>query len=416
MKIKIVGSGISGLAIANMLASEATDVQILEKDSKVGGLIGCDIEGGFLYHKVGGHVFNSKNDLVLEWFWSFFDKDTDFVKVKRNAKILLDGNLIGYPIENNLYQLPKELVKEVIGDLLDSDIKSESHSNFKDYLLNTFGRKLCELYFFPYNEKIWQCDLKMVSLDWLEGKLPMPDLTSIIMDNIFRKEEAAMVHSTFYYPKIGGSQFIADTLAGHLDIRYNCLVERIDFFGGILKVNGESVDKLIYTGKITDLPRILFTDDKTILNSLSSIEELNYHGTSNLLCECDCTDVSWLYLPEEDIKAHRIIYTGGFTPSNNGNSNRMSCTVEFSGKVSFNEMVSELSKLPGNLVPIAGNSEPYSYVIQDQFTRERVSRVKSELSRANVYLLGRFAEWEYFNMDTAIESAMRLVSELGFSN
>ena len=90
----------------------------------------------------------------------------------------------------------------------------------------------------------------------------------------------------------------------------------------------------------------------------------------------------------------------------------MSCTVEFSGDVSFAEMKSEITKLPGNLTPIAANSEPFSYVIQDENTRNKISLIKKELRKANIYLVGRFAEWEYFNMDAAIESASRLVQEL----
>jgi UDP-galactopyranose mutase len=46
---------------------------------------------GNLFHLVGGHVFNSKNETVLEWFWRFFDKDKEFVKASRNAKIFLNG-------------------------------------------------------------------------------------------------------------------------------------------------------------------------------------------------------------------------------------------------------------------------------------------------------------------------------------
>ena len=412
MKVKIVGSGISGLAAAHLISEKVSDVEVLERNSKPGGLIECSHEQGILYHKVGGHVFNSKNEKVLDWFWSFFDKDKDFIKVKRNAKILLDNVFVGYPIENNLFQLSENTVAEVIEDLLKSQSPDVSQSNFKDYLLTTFGHTLCELYFFPYNEKIWQCDLREVSLSWLSGKLPMPNLSNIIMNNIFRVEESEMVHSTFYYPREGGSQFIADTLAQNLNVSYETEVSEIRFFGGKLSVNSNYVDRLIYTGRINQLKDILRTDDPNILEALNEADNFNFHGTSNLLCECDHTDISWLYLPDSRVKAHRIIYTGGFAPSNNNTSGRMSCTVEFSGDVSFAEMKSEITKLPGNLTPIAANSEPFSYVIQDENTRNKISLIKKELRKANIYLVGRFAEWEYFNMDAAIESASRLVQEL----
>lgn len=50
-------------------------------------------------------------------------------------------------------------------------------------------------------------------LSWLEGKLPMPTLKEMIYNNMKHIEERDFVHSSFYYPQTGGSQFLADTLA-----------------------------------------------------------------------------------------------------------------------------------------------------------------------------------------------------------
>jgi protoporphyrinogen oxidase len=102
----VIGSGISGLSIGNML-SEQYNVKVLEKSDKIGGLIKCDRISGNLFHRVGGHVFNSKDQSVLDWFWKHFDRDNEFLQAVRNAKILMNGRLIGYPIENYLYQLPE---------------------------------------------------------------------------------------------------------------------------------------------------------------------------------------------------------------------------------------------------------------------------------------------------------------------
>src|SRR6187402_1562460 len=116
-KVVIVGSGISGLSIARML-QETHDVQVLEKTDEIGGLIKCKRVNGNLFHLVGGHVFNSRNQAVLDWFWHFFDKDQEFVKATRNARILLEDNYIGYPIENYIYQLSSDKINRITGDLL----------------------------------------------------------------------------------------------------------------------------------------------------------------------------------------------------------------------------------------------------------------------------------------------------------
>ena len=91
MKYAIVGAGIAGLSAARILMDKGHDVKIFESKSIPGGLISCDRVNGNLYHRVGGHVFNSKHKDVLDWFFSRFNKNTEFVKAKRNAKILLDN-------------------------------------------------------------------------------------------------------------------------------------------------------------------------------------------------------------------------------------------------------------------------------------------------------------------------------------
>ena len=44
--------------------------------------------------------------------------------------------------------------------------------------------------------------------------------------------------------------------------------------------------------------------------------------------------------------------------------------------------------------------------------REKIEAAKAKLKKDNIHLLGRFAEWEYYNMDKAIEASMALGKEL----
>jgi protoporphyrinogen oxidase len=411
-KIGIIGAGMSGISLANLLNDKAT-VQVFEKGGKVGGLIGCDRVEDILYHRVGGHVFNAKNKEVLNWFWSFFDKDQEFIQAKRFAKVFIEGKLVDYPIENSIYQLDREVAEKIIKDLLSLD-KNLKHNNFGDFLLNNFGSTLYEIYFKPYNKKIWNVDLTEVPLEWLEGKLPMPQVEAVITANILRGSEEEMVHSFFYYPVQGGSQFIIDRMSKNIDVVNNASIATISKAsnGKIVVDNEKELDKLIYTGDIRKLPSLL--DDAIGLAPYQErLNALKSNGTTNILCRCDATALSWMYIPEEYFKAHRIIYTGNFSEHNNDASGRRSCTVEFSNFVSVEDAKQELSKLPGNLEFVAYNYEPNSYVIQTKETRQLISEVKAVLEKSGIYLLGRFAEWEYYNMDKCIEAAMTLVAEIG---
>ena len=417
-KVIVIGSGISGLSISRML-TEDNEVEILERDELHGGLIKCKRIDGNLFHLVGGHVFNSRNTTVLDWFWKHFDVENEFIKANRNAKILMNDTLIGYPIENYLYQLPDQQLTTILNELLDklSDKVKDvnDYENFKDFLIGNFGEALYNTYFGPYNTKLWNTDLSKVPLQWLDGKLPMPKLREVIFSNVVKKEESTMVHATFYYPCKNGSQFIVDRLAEGLAINRSYDVQSIEYSEQKLSVNkgDKIVDSIVYCGDVRKLHTIVEIDNSELQHAMKDVSNLLSNGTSNVLCETDANDVSWLYLPEEKFKAHRIIYTGNFSDSNNGGTNRKTCVVEFSGKQERDDMIKELALLPGNLSPLAFNYEPNSYIIQEEGTREKISSLKELLKPYGIFLLGRFAEWEYYNMDKCIESAMDL-KELNF--
>jgi protoporphyrinogen oxidase len=409
LKIAVIGSGISGLSIAQLLHHDH-DITVYEKGNLAGGLIQCLRVKDCLFHKVGGHVFNAKNKEVLNWFWSFFDKDKEFVLAKRNAKILLDEQIIGYPIENYIYQLPKAIIEDILHDFaVLSKVGSKKADNFLEFIINRFGRTLSELYFIPYNEKVWATDLSKVPMGWLEGKLPMPDIDDIILKNILRQEETDMVHSSFYYPVEDGSQFIVNRLRKDLNIQFNSDFDAIEdslLFGKL------KFDKIVFCGDIRKLPLVM---QKILIKNninIDRLKKLKTNGTSNIFCETDETDISWLYLPGKLTKAHRIIYTGNFSETNNRGSNRKTCVVEFTGKISYEGMSDEIKKLPGNLIPLSHNYQENSYIIHDHDTHNLISEVKKILEEHNIYLLGRFAEWKYYNMDKAIEGAIHLAKRI----
>jgi protoporphyrinogen oxidase len=254
-KVAVIGGGLSGLSIAKCL-TDRYDVKVFEKESRPGGLIKCDRVNGNLYHIVGGHVFNSKRTDVLDWFWGFFNREAEFTKATRNAIISMgDGLKVGYPIENNIYQFSNDIITSFIQDVVSlAKDNTPEPLNFEEFLRYRFGDTLYNLYFKPYNEKVWRKDLKSVPLSWLEGKLPMPTINEMIFNNITHAQETKMVHSSFYYAKQNGSQFLVDRLAQGLNIVYNSEIVEISKQPVGWRVNNEEFDKVIFCGNIKHLP------------------------------------------------------------------------------------------------------------------------------------------------------------------
>ena len=410
-KIAVIGGGISGLGIAQRLKKQY-EITVFEADSRPGGLIKCDRVEGNLFHIVGGHIFNSRRQDVLDWFWNFFDCEKEFTKIPRNAVVSMpDGRLIMYPIENHIYQMSPEEMKAIIKDLIQiakSD-KGEPR-NFEEFLRTRFGDTLYKLYFQPYNEKVWRKDLTAVPLSWLAGKLPMPTVEEIILNNFNQVEEMNMVHSSFWYARKDGSQFIANRMAENLKVVYNSTITRIEKSGDKWSVGGDQFDKVIFCGNIKDFPAMV-TGSIDISGYEKSIEELDFHGTTVVFCEMENNPYSWIYMPGREHQSHRFICTGNYAASNNVEG-KTTTSLEFTDYISKEDIDEQIKKIPFSPKYITHKYTKYTYPIQFPTSREMISSLKSVAEKEGVYLLGRFAEWEYYNMDAALGAGLDLAKRI----
>lgn len=420
-KVAVIGAGVSGLSSAHFL-KECYQVVVFEKDDRPGGLIKCIRVNGSLFHTCGGHVFNSKRHDVLDWFWSKFHRDEDFRKTDRNSFVFMDKNgtsldydNIPYPIENHVYLFDDATQKAFYEDLEEIDkvkglnAKFTDYDSFGDFLRWRFGKTLYKLYFQPYNEKVWRKDLTTVPMSWMEGKLPMPTTQEMRDNNANKVEEKDFVHSTFWYEKNNGSQYIADKLAEGLDIRYNAVVESIEYQNGKWNVCGEEFDKVVFCGNIKDMAKII--KGVSIDTFKAPINALEYHGTTAVFCEIDKNPYSWIYQPSRKHESHRIICTGNFSETNNDDSvpeGRITATIEFTDEISKTDILDNLKRIPLNPIYITHKYSQYTYPIQDANTRGMIKNLKAVLFPYNFYFTGRFADWEYYNMDVAIGAAMDL--------
>lgn len=413
-KVAVIGAGISGLTVAQLL-KDKYQVTVYEKDDRPGGLIKCDRINGSLFHTCGGHVLNSKYPDVMEWIKQFVDFEQEYVKADRNSCIALSDDLhVPYPIENHVYLLPKELQIKCVADFL--SIAKENYlayDNFEDFLRKRFGNTLFDLYFEPYNKKVWRCPLNEIPISWLEGKLPMPTVTEIIFNNINHVEEKDFVHSTFWYPKQGGSQFFADKMAAGITVRYGKSIDKLKYSEGMWHVDSEVFDIVVFCGNIKQLPTCV--ENANISRFKKKIDELMYHGTTTVFCEIEKNPYSWIYLPSSEYESHRIICTGNFSETNNAYG-KMTGTIEFTDEISLSDIKDNLQRMPFSPRYITHKYNKYTYPIQTSYTKEMINELKEVMRKDNFYFTGRFADWEYYNMDVAIKAAMILCNKwLGIS-
>lgn len=408
-RIAVIGAGISGLTVAHLLSHNTNnEVIVFEREAIPGGLIRCERVEGSLFHLCGGHVFNSKRADVLDWFWKQFDKFSEFHAAERRSVVYMpDGLTVPYPIEDHMYYFPRDIQESFERDLCEIEKTYRSEPvNFEEFLRGRFGETLYRLYFEPYNRKIWRRDLKDVSLSWLEGKLPMPTVDEMRYNNLHHVEEKQFVHSSFFYENHDGSQFLANRLAEGLHIRYQSPVQEVELRGERIYINGEEFDQMVWCGNIKHLVALI-QHIPHIDDYWKSVQNLDYHGTTAVFCDLDPNPYTWVYQPSDAHDSHRIICTGNFAQTNNAEG-KMTGTVEFTDKISEKDIQAQLERMPFHPRYITHHYSPYTYPIQNRDTRNMIRSLKELLAPHHIFFTGRFADWEYYNMDVAMGEAMDL--------
>jgi len=408
MKIGILGAGISGLAIGRML-NDFFDVQILEKDCIHGGIARTRDIDGIAYHLTGGHCFNSKHNEVLDFVFNKVLSKEDWNKIERKAMIKFKSSEISYPIEfsvKEIYSLDKELAINIVDDFL--NCKDDGcYQNLEDWFRKKFGNTLSEEYFIPYNRKIWNKDPKNMSPLWVEGKLPIPNKESFI-ESLLTLATDKMPHSSFYYPKSNNQNTFIDALASNLDIIYNTRINTIEKDGPNSSqwiINDKfKYDLIINTVPLDILPNLIKNCPKDVLHAATMLE---YNKVTTMLWETKATKNTWTYDPDESSLFHRYIHIGNFfDPVKNV------CITEAIGEISYEEMFLNGKKDPFLIKPLDYNVSNHAYVVYNKYYLESKNIILQYLNDTGIRTLGRFGEWEYYNMDVCIKNALILSDKI----
>lgn len=408
MKVAVIGAGVSGLAFAKYASiyRQELDVHIFESESSIGGIAKVKMIGNIPFHMVGGHCFNSKFQDVKDFVFNDVLPESEWNKIERKASILLDGYKVHYPIEysiKEIYHHDPQLAANIIIDFL-AEPESKS-DNLGDWFINNFGRVLSEKYFIPYNKKIWNRDPFTMSFEWVSDKLPMPNKNEFVK-GLFESAKDVMPHSSFYYPKAGTQNKFIDCLSEDLNIRLNTKISNIsiDKISNKILLNGECFDKLVYTAPLDEVVNIINGMPEHVKNAANN---LKFNKVTTMIWESEQTEDTWTYVPDPKILFHRMIHIGKFI-----NSEQNYTITETVGERSYEDMIKSGQQISMLLKPIDYNVSNRAYVVFDKNIADHKNTIFSELKESGIHVLGRFGEWEYYNMDICIKQAQELVKSI----
>lgn len=427
----ILGAGMSGLSLAYHLEKAGeSDYILLESKNKVGGLCTSIRKEGFIFD-LSVHMLHLKDERIVDLIKDLLGDE--LILKDRKAGIFLNGKIIPYPLQYNLYYLDEETKKQWLNEIIEisKDKNNKAPKNFEEWIRMSQGEGIADNFMIPYNQKCYSIHPRELTVDCGGRYVPSPDINQIIGGaNSDMSSMKIGYNYNFYYTKSGGIDFLAEAFAKKIrDIRLNEEIIKIDLdrklvftekeiYSFVNLINTIPMKKLI--GLIKDIP-------EEVENASN---KLRYTKICVVLLGINRPNISsyqWLYLPQKEFLSHKLSfpmnYSDKMTPLG-----MSSICIEYSyegdRKFSDEEIIERMIKDLIKMDIIKDKEEVIfnklvemnpGYVLFD-FNREKnLKLIKNYLREKNIFSIGRYGAWEYSSMEEAIvygeETAKKLMNQ-----
>ncbi len=203
----IIGAGPAGLTAAYELAGSGTPTVVFEADALVGGISRTDEYAGYRFD-VGGHRFFTKVPRV-ESLWHEVLGD-EFLVRPRLSRIYYNDRFFDYPLKpmNALRGLGLlESLRVGLSYARAQLAPSPEERSFEQWVTNRFGRRLYEIFFKTYTEKVWGIPCSEIGADWAAQRIKNLDLKAAVRNALVGSSRDGTVITTlidrFHYPRLG---------------------------------------------------------------------------------------------------------------------------------------------------------------------------------------------------------------------
>lgn len=432
VKTAILGGGLSGLTLARLLHEKGHDLVVLEAEAQYGGLCRTATHEGFTFDTGGSHIIFSRDAEVLAFMRRMIEDNEQ--RNDRNTKIFYKGRHVKYPFENGLSDLPQDdrffCISEFVKNLIAVEKGTvPAPKTFRDWIYYTFGRGIAECYMVPYNEKIWKYKTDRMSLHWVDGRIPRPPVDDVIKSAIGISTEGYTHQAVFSYPLDGGIEALVHAIARPVlpFIRTGFRITSIRKNGSLWEISNGSdtirADRIICTMPVQHLFSAL---EQVPADIREACNALTYNSLVcvNIGIRGTVPDISWMYVPDPSLgRTNRISFPSNFSrhAAPAGCSSILAEITHQPGDevagMSHDELIGEvlltLEKMQlvkrDQVICSSVNRQPFAYVVYDLDYQKNISRVREYCQSLGIPLVGRFACFEYLNMDGCIRNVMDFI-------
>lgn len=428
----IIGAGLTGLSAAYHLEQKGyTNLLILEQESNIGGLCRSVSDGGFTFDYTG-HFLHLNNPYVSQLVASIIGFDF-FNEIARRSFIFSNNTFTPYPFQMHLHGLPIDTCVDCIEGFITRPCTKRKPHSFHDWVMHNFGAGFGKHFFFPYQQKIFDYDVRKLQASWTGRFVPSTSLRSIIAGTITpHTQDAVGYNATFFYPKTPGIATFIEAFARHVQspIITNTKVTHIDLTKKVITCADGSTheyEQIISTmpldlliASINDTPTTLFCAARGKLQCTSVIN-------INLgLREPLPTNKHWVYYPEATSPWYRLGYPHAICPAA-APAQSSSVSLEISHrKRSHSWQTEAINRAHLSLNPLLGIEKetiatemilrlPHAYVVFDSWREKHLQPLLFRLAHENIHSIGRYGAWKYASMHEAILDGKQIADMLTFT-
>lgn len=429
-KVVIIGAGLTGLSAAYHLEKNGFfDFELFEKEDEVGGLCRSKFQDGFTFDYTG-HLLHI-NDQYFGKLVEDIVGINNFEQINRRSYIYSKDTYTHYPFQVNLKGLPSYVITECIEQFVQRP-KINCPKNFYQWVQTHFGEGLGKHFFFPFQNKIFDYNIKKITPLWTGRFVPQTSLKQMIEGAIKDPDNQHIgYNSSFYYPKDGGIQFWVNKLATQIKtpIKTGFAAQKIDLKNKTIKFDNGHIEK--YQTLINTAPLDIFlkfckeSSDSSLQKAIPKLLANSVVNFNLGINRENLSDKHWIYFPEEKYPFYRMGFPHNFAksaaPKNCSSlygefsfTNKPKHIVEQRLKESLKQAKEVLQISDADILTECIIHIKHAYVIYNQWRDTNISKIHAQFNKQAVHSIGRYGEWKYSSMQEAVLDGKKVVDQILF--
>lgn len=343
MRVAVIGAGPAGITAAYQLAKGGAQVEVYEAGDAVGGL-SRSIELWGQTVDLGPHRFFSQDPRVNQLWLEVVGGD--YRMVDRLTRIYYGKRFFEYPLKpvNALRNMGLSSAACCLTSYLKEKIKPSYHSDcnetFESWVVGRFGRRLFNMFFKSYSEKLWGIPCDELDADFAAQRIKKFSLGQAVKAALgLGKSKHKTLIDQFAYP-IGGTGMVYERMADRVqelggDVHLRQPVRRIVHderrVTGVELADGrfEDFDQVISTMPLTLLVRGLGNLPPAVEEGLAALRFRNTILVYLNVASPDLFKDQWLYVHAPDLGMGRVTNFRNWVPELYGESPNSILALEY---------------------------------------------------------------------------------------